>query len=34
MKKFLASISICSRVLGDKVILAAVSTPAILGNNS
>src|SRR3984893_15807263 len=34
MKKFLASINICSRLWGDKVIRTAVSTPAILGNNS
>src|SRR5437899_1012286 len=34
IKKFLASINICSRLSGDKVIRTAVSTPAILGNNS
>src|SRR5580704_1054360 len=34
IKKFLASINICSRLWGDKVIRTAVSTPAILGNNS
>ena len=34
MKNFLASINICSRLRGDKVIRAEVSTPAILGNNS
>ena len=33
-KKFLASINICSRFWGDKVIRAAVNTPAMLGNNS
>src|SRR6266567_3868774 len=34
MKKFLASINICSRPWGDKFIRAEVSTPAMLGNNS
>jgi hypothetical protein len=34
IKKFLASINICSRLWVDKVSRAAVSTPAILGNNS
>ena len=34
IKKFLASINICSRLCGDKVIRTVVSTPAILGNKS
>src|SRR6266567_1420320 len=34
IKKFLASINICSRFWGDRLIRAAISTPAILGNNS
>src|SRR6266851_1545751 len=34
IKKFLASINICSRLWGDEVIRTTVSTPAILENNS
>jgi hypothetical protein len=34
MKKPLASINICSRFSGDKVIRTLVNTPAMLGNNN
>ena len=34
MKKFLASINLCSRFLGSDVILAIINTPAMLENNT
>ena len=32
MKKFLASINLCSRFLGSDVILAIINTPVMLEN--
>jgi hypothetical protein len=34
MKKSFASLNICSRLRGDKVMRTLVNTPAMLGNNN
>jgi hypothetical protein len=34
MKKFLASIKICSRLSGAETTRAIINTPAMLGNNN